>query len=104
MDRLGQPTPMFHEIIMLRAVPRDADRIAFLKGVSADEMCGHLAAQHDDGNGVHHGVGERRDQIRHSGAGSDEHDTWPSRGSCIAFSRVGGCDFVSDLDMSYPTI
>lgn len=35
VDHLGQPIAKFHEMIMV-AVPGDADRIAFLKGVGAD--------------------------------------------------------------------
>ena len=36
------------KIIMFRAMAGDSDRVAFLKGVRADQMCRHLPGDADD--------------------------------------------------------
>jgi hypothetical protein len=46
------------EIVVFRAGAGDADRVAFLKGVVADQMRGDLPRDADDRNGVHQGVGQ----------------------------------------------
>ena len=49
---------------MLRAGPRDAHRVGFLKGIIADHMGRHLPGQADQRNTVHQRVGETRDAVR----------------------------------------
>ena len=57
---------------MLGAVAGDADRVAFLKGVGADEMRRHLSGDADERDRIHQRVGEAGDGVGGAGAGGDE--------------------------------
>ena len=73
---------------MLGAGPRDADGIALLKGVVADEVGGHLAGDDHDRDRIHQRVGEAGDGVGGAGAGGDEDRTdFPGR-SRVAFGGV----------------
>ncbi len=69
VDVLDQP-------VVLGAGPRDADRVAFLERVVADQVRRHLAGDADDRNGIHQGVGEAGDRI--GGAGPEVTSTTPT--------------------------
>ena len=58
MHDVGEFVFIIDEIIMLRARPGDADRVAFLKRICTDHVPRDLARNADEGNGIHHGVGE----------------------------------------------
>ena len=58
--------------------PRDADRVAFLEGVGADQMRRHLAGDADERDRIHHRVGEAGDRVGRAGArGTSTHPTLP---------------------------
>ena len=61
VDVLDQP-------VVLRARARDADGVALLEGVVADQVRRHLAGDAHDGNGIHERVGEAGDRVRRAGA------------------------------------
>ena len=78
----------FHEVVVLRAVARDADRVAFLEGVRADEVRRHLAGDADDRDRIHHRVGEAGHRVGRAGAGGHEDDADLARGAGVAFRRM----------------
>jgi hypothetical protein len=53
-------------------VARDADGVALLERVGADEVRRDLAGDADDGHGIHHGVRESRHRV--GGAGTRGHE------------------------------
>ena len=95
----GEIVGILHQPVMLGTGPRDADRIAFLEGVVADEMRRHLPRQHDQGNGIHQRIGEAGDRIRRAGTGGDEHDSGLAGGAGIAFRGMNRTLLVADEDV-----
>ncbi len=63
----------FDEIIVFGARPGDADGIAFLKRIVADEMGGHLAGDDDERDGVAERVGQAGDGIGGARPRGDQH-------------------------------
>ena len=78
-----------HQIIVLGAMPGDADRVGFLERVRADEMGRHLAGDADDRDRIHQRVGEAGDGI--GGAGPRRHQQHAdlAGGTRIALRRMG---------------
>jgi hypothetical protein len=73
---------------MLGAMARDADRVAFLEGVGADEMRRHLPGDADNRHGIEQGIGEPRHHIGGAGPRSDEEAADLAGRASIAFGRV----------------
>ena len=88
------------EVIVLGAMPGDADGVAFLEGIRADEMRRHLAGDADDGDRIHQRVGEAGDRIGGAGAGSDEHDARPAARAGIALGRMRRALLMTDEDVA----
>ena len=63
MDCAGKIINFGHQIIVLCATPRDADRVALLKGIGANQMRWHLPRDHDHGDGIHHRIRNWGDHI-----------------------------------------
>ena len=84
------------EIIVLGARPRDADRVAFLEGVVADEMGRHLAGDADDRDRIHQRVGQAGDGVGGAGTGGDENDADLAGRAGVAFGGVNGALLVAD--------
>jgi hypothetical protein len=84
---------------MLRAGARDADRVAFLEGVVADEVRRDLPGNADERDGIHHCVGERRDHVGRPRAGRDERHARLAGRSRIALGRVAGALLVAHEDV-----
>ena len=77
-----------HEPVVLGAGPGDADRVALLERIRADQMRRHLAGDADDRDRIH----QRIDQAGH-GIGSartrgDEADADLARRACVALGRM----------------
>ena len=72
---------LLHEVVVLGAVAGDADRVALLERIRADEMRRHLPGDADQRDGVHHRVGEAGDGVGRAGAGGDQHARRPCRTS-----------------------
>ena len=64
----GEIVDVLHQPVVLGAGPRDADRVALLEGVVADQVRGYLAGDADDGNGIHQRVGQPGYGVRGAGA------------------------------------
>ncbi len=74
MQHAGEIVDVLDQPVVLGAGARDADGVAFLEGVGADERGRNLAGDADERNGVHQRVLQRRHGIGRAGAGGDEHD------------------------------
>ena len=73
VQRARQIVDGFDEIIVFRARPRDADGVAFLERVVADEMRRHLPGDDDERDGIAQRVGQAGDGIGGAGPGRDQH-------------------------------
>ena len=76
------------QIIVLGARPRDADGVAFLERVVADQMRRHLAGDADDRDRVAQRVGQAGDRIGGAGTGGDQHAADLAGRARIAFRRM----------------
>src|SRR3546814_4619326 len=67
VDDMAEFRRVLHQIIMLGAMAGEADRVRFLKGVSADQVRRNLTGKNDHGDAVHqrirdagYGIGDRK--------------------------------------------
>ena len=79
---------VLHQPVVLGAGARDADRVALLEGVVADQVRGHLAGDAHDGNGIHQRVGEAGDGVGGAGPGGDQHHADLAGRARVAFRGV----------------
>ena len=79
--------------------PRDADRVAFLEGVVADQVSRHLPGDAHDGNRIHQRVGQPGDGVGGAGAGGDEHDAHLAGRARITFGGVDRALLMADEDV-----
>ncbi len=63
----AQLVHVLDQIIVLGAGARDADRVAFLEGVVADQMRRHLTGDADDRDRIHERVGQAGDGVGRAG-------------------------------------
>ncbi|ENN87686.1 hypothetical protein RHSP_45851 [Rhizobium freirei PRF 81] len=96
MNNGGQLVDVLDQPVVLGARPRDADRIAFLESVRADQRRRNLARQADERDRVHQGILQRRDGIGRARTGGDQHDADLAGGAGIAFGRMAGALLVAD--------
>jgi hypothetical protein len=89
----------FDEIIVLRAVAGDADRIAFLEGVGPDEVGRHLTRDADDRDRIHHRVGKTGHGIRCTGTRGHQNHADLAGGTGIALRRMHGALLVAHEDV-----
>jgi hypothetical protein len=103
MESLVQDSRQFgdvlHQVVVLGAGPGDADGVAFLEGVGADQVGGDLAGDDDQRNGIHQGVDDAGDRVGGAGTRGDQDHSGLAGGACIAFSRMGGALLVADQDV-----
>ena len=76
------------QIIMLGARPRDADGVAFLEGVVADQMGRHLAGDADQRDRIHQRVGEAGHRVGRARARGHQHAADFAGRARVAFRRV----------------
>ena len=100
VDRGFQLAHVLHKIIVLRAVPGDADRIGFLESVGPDQRGRHLSGDHHHGDRVQVGIGNTGHGIGGTRPAGDEHHAGLSGRAGIAFRRVGSACFVTHEDMA----
>src|SRR6201999_2124475 len=75
---------------------RDARDVGFLEGVGADQCATDLTGDGDDGDRVHLGIRQRRDQVRRAGARGRHAHTHPAGGVRVATGGVTGTLLVAD--------
>ena len=100
MNDIAQPVGRLHKVIMLRAMARDANRIGFLKRITADQVCCHLPSYDNHRDGIHQGVGNARHGIGRTGARCHKHNAGFPRRAGIAFGRMGGRLFVAHKNVA----
>jgi hypothetical protein len=100
VDRLADLGRVLHQIVMLGAVAGDADRVAFLKGVGADQMGRHLAGDDDDRDRIHQRVGDAGDGIGRAGAGGHQDDAGLAGRTGIALGSVDRALLMADEDVA----
>ena len=88
MQRARQIGNGLHQIIVFGAGPGDADGVAFLKGVVADEVGRHLPGDHDQRNRIAQRIGQAGHRVGGARSGGDQHGADLAGGTCIAFGRV----------------
>src|SRR5262249_46406449 len=89
-----------HQPIVLGARPRDADGIAFLERVIADEVGCDLPGDHDKRNRIHQRIGQAGHRICGAWSGRYEDDARLSRRARIPFGRVYSPLLVTDENMN----
>ena len=94
-----QVVDVLHQPVVLGAGPRDADRIAFLERVVADEVRRHLPGDADERDGIHQRVGEAGHRVGGAGAGRDERDADLAGRARIAFRRMQRAAFLAHEDV-----
>ena len=90
---------ILHQIIVLGAGARDADGVAFLEGIVADQVRRHLSGDADDRNRIHQRVGQAGHRIGGAGAGGHQHAADLAGGARIAFRRMHRALLVADEDV-----
>ena len=95
----GELVHVLHEVIVLGAGPGDADGVAFLERVIADEVGRHLTGDADDGNGIHQRVGEAGDGIGGAGTRGDEHAADLAGRARVTFRGVNRALLVAHQDV-----
>src|SRR3546814_12599294 len=84
VDDMAEFRRVLHQIIMLGAMAGEADRVRFLKGVSADQVRRNLTGKNDHGDAVHQ-------RIRDAGYGiGDRNRVVKGKGWSVRVDRGGG--------------
>ncbi len=73
-----------HQEYVLGHGSHDRGYGGFLERIGADRRCGHLAADHDDGDGVRHAITHGRHCVRRTRSGSDQADAHTPCGAGVA--------------------
>ena len=81
---------------------RDAERVRLLEAVGAEQLGPHLAGEGHQRHGVHHRVGQRRDDVRRARAGGREHDAHAARSLGVALGGMPAAGLVADEDVRMP--
>ena len=95
----GQVLNLFHQVVVLGDGGGDAGDVRFLEGIPADEMGGHLAADHHQRDGIHIGGGNAGDHVADSGTAGGKADTHFPGGPGIAVRCMDGPLFMAGEDM-----
>ncbi len=95
VDRLGDLGRVGDHPGVLDGRHGDAEDVGLLEAVGAEEVGAHLAGDEDDGDGVHHRVHDRRDEVGGAGAGGAEADGDLAGGLGVALGGVAAAGLVA---------
>ena len=93
---------ILHKVIVFRAGPRDADRVALLEGVGADQRRRNLPRYADDRDRIHQRVGEPCHRVRRARAGRNKHHAHLAAGPRISLRRVNRALLVTHEEVLDP--
>ena len=99
VQRVRQIGDVLHQIIVFGAGPGDADGVAFLEGVVADQMRRHLPGEDDDGDRVAERVGQAGHRVGRARTGRDQNRADLAGRARIAFGGVHGALLVPHQNM-----
>ena len=74
MQNARQVIDVFDKPVVLGAGPRNADGIAFLERVVANQVRWHLTGDANNRNGIHQCIGQTGNSVGCARAGCDKHD------------------------------
>ena len=100
VDGARQIGGALHKIVVLGARPGDAGGVALLKGVVADQVGRHLAAEDHQRHAVHQRIGDAGDGVGGAGPGGHDHYSHLAGRSRVAFGSVHGAAFLADQDVA----
>ncbi len=96
---LGRSSIRLHQVVVLGAGPRDADRVAFLEGVVADQVRRHLPGDDHQRDGVAQCIGQAGDRVGGARAGRHQHAADLAGRARVALGRVHGALLVTHEHM-----
>ena len=88
------------EPVVLRDTHRDAGRVGLLEGVGADRRRRHLPGDADEGDRVHVGIAQRRDDVRRARAARDDRHARPARDVRVTLCHVARPLLVAHEDVA----
>ena len=100
VDGARQIGGALHKIVVLGARPGDAGGVALLKGVVADQVGRHLAAEDHQRHAVHQRIGDAGDGVGGAGPGGHDHYSHLAGRSRVTFGSVHGAAFLADQDVA----
>ena len=96
-----QVRDVLDQIIVLGAAARDADRVAFLERVRADQRRRHLPRDADHRDRIHQRIGEARDRVGRARPGRHQHDADLAGRARIALGHVRRALLVPHQDVPH---
>ena len=99
VQHLGEIVDVAHQPVVLGAGPGDADGVAFLERVVADQVGRHLPGDADQRDRIHQRVGQRRHHVGGARARGHQHHARLAGGARIAFGGVAGALLVPHQDV-----